>query len=215
MSTATQIIADSRHVAAIGLRGDAGSGIVETVRARGLDLSAETINMLEKLDKYDLSLVTNKFSDFGISIEHMTEQAHMVHTLTGRLDPEMAKSLELDFKRWVALFIIYPDEAIAPPSRLVDMYWHLAILHSKEYGEFCRQVIGKYMGHAPTTEESKTEVEAVTLTTRSRFAWLFGTSLVTNLLRCNASCSGGYCTSNCSGSDCTSGNCKSDCQANI
>lgn len=214
MSKSIQTMETQRQVAVIGLRRDA-SQVLEAVNRSGLKVPTETMRKLERLEEYDLSFVTDKFSNQNISIEHMAEQAYMVHALVGRLDDNVAKSLELDFKRWIAISILYPGEAIAPPSRAVDMYWHLAILHSKEYREFCTDVLGRYMGHAPATEESQPNIDGVATVTKSRFTNIFGAAAMTNLLYGNNNCSGGYCTSNCSGSDCSSGNCKSDCQASI
>jgi hypothetical protein len=201
------------------MRDDTSKGIVDAVRLARVDLPKSAIARLQRLERYDLSFITDKFANKEIAVEHIPEQAYMVYKLTGRLDKELAEGLEQDFKKWVALSILYTGQQMAPPSRLVDMYWHLAILHSKEYNDFCRSVLGRYLGHAPTTNETKAEVSSATVTTKARFAQLFGAPSTAKILHENINvngndCSGGYCASNCSGSDCQSG-CKSDCQASL
>lgn len=36
------------------------------------------------------------------------------------------------------------------PSRAVDPGWHVFLLHSRDYREFCRRVAGRFIDHVPT-----------------------------------------------------------------
>ncbi len=54
------------------------------------------------------------------------------------------------------------------PSRTVDAGWHAFILHTREYAEFCDQVAGRFIHHAPDEEEpggDRTEAAERTMTT--------------------------------------------------
>jgi len=46
------------------------------------------------------------------------------------------------------------DTPIAP-GPLADSAWHAFILHTSEYGEFCRRNFGRVLGHAPTWPPKK------------------------------------------------------------
>ncbi|MFI6797220.1 glycine-rich domain-containing protein [Streptosporangium canum] len=40
------------------------------------------------------------------------------------------------------------------PSELVDIGWHTFILYTREYAEFCEQVAGRFINHAPDDDPS-------------------------------------------------------------
>lgn len=42
----------------------------------------------------------------------------------------------------------HPTLHLAPPFE-VDWGWHMFMLHTKEYAEFCNRVAGRFMHHAP------------------------------------------------------------------
>lgn len=44
----------------------------------------------------------------------------------------------------------HPDETFSP-SPLVDIGWHIFILHTREYTEFCDGLAGHYIHHTRTT----------------------------------------------------------------
>lgn len=179
--------------------------IVATKAARGeVQASEEALKTLHKLDCYDLSFITGKFGvDSGI--ECMPEQVYMIKALVGRSNAEIGKQLEMEFKRWVALKIIDPVNSIAP-SRAVDMYWHLFMLHTKEYSDFCKPMFGCYMGHAPTTDETAAEATLIGKRTKESYLRLYGTVDSTILLlRTNnvMTCSRyDQCKSDCQGTSC-------------
>lgn len=38
------------------------------------------------------------------------------------------------------------------PSRAVDAGWHVFVLHTREYAEFCERVAGRFIHHTPTAD---------------------------------------------------------------
>jgi hypothetical protein len=54
---------------------------------------------------------------------------------------ELAKRLETEFKRFVAVTLVRPGMVHAP-SGPVDMYWHFFILHTRQYRQFCTDIWG-------------------------------------------------------------------------
>ena len=64
----------------------------------------------------------------------------------GSANTEIAKMLEWEFKKFVALTLLDKQLTFAP-SGPVDMYWHFLILHTKEYREFCDAMWGSFQHH--------------------------------------------------------------------
>ncbi len=106
-----------------------------------LDLSDLDKKRLLALEEYDLSEITNNFTDDSHQEGRIfaKEQIYPIKLHFGKADLEIAKMLELEFKRFVALTIIFPKETQAP-SGPVDMYWHFFILHTAKYREFCQAI---------------------------------------------------------------------------
>ncbi|MFG1997515.1 glycine-rich domain-containing protein [Spirillospora sp. NPDC048911] len=50
------------------------------------------------------------------------------------------------------------------PSRTVDMGWHMFILHTREYIEFCDRVAGRYVHHVPESGALEVHAPAVATT---------------------------------------------------
>jgi uncharacterized membrane protein YgcG len=44
------------------------------------------------------------------------------------------------------------SDVILVPSKRVDHAWHVFILHTREYDDWCRQRYGEYVHHTPTDE---------------------------------------------------------------
>lgn len=55
---------------------------------------------------------------------------------------------EKDYKYFVALHLLYPEEILVP-SKIIDMYWHQHILDTKKYAEDCQSIFGKFLHHDP------------------------------------------------------------------
>ncbi|MFI5800228.1 glycine-rich domain-containing protein [Streptomyces sp. NPDC051677] len=47
-----------------------------------------------------------------------------------------------------------PGSELAP-SELVDYGWHAFILHTVDYADFCRRVVGRFVHHVPTDEDEQ------------------------------------------------------------
>lgn len=136
------------------------------------DGSRET--RLETLRNYDLSFLTQKFANSEIELGKIPEQVYLTKTLLGgKIDTDIPEKLEADFKKWISLLILYPEERIAPP-RVLDMYWHLFMLHTKEYHEFCSDVLGFQLGHSPVTKDTVEETKVIGQNTRRRYISLYG-----------------------------------------
>ncbi len=146
------------------------------------NLDPEKVKRISILENYDISLITDKFSSKYSSLYSIPEQVYMTKTLLGRdITPEIAKKLENDFKKWISLTILEPKTSFAPISREMDMYWHLFILHTKEYNDFVNTVLGRRFGHQPTNEKIKDEVNQAGDNTRKLFHNLYGKSEVERL----------------------------------
>ncbi|MFE9935831.1 glycine-rich domain-containing protein [Streptomyces hirsutus] len=51
------------------------------------------------------------------------------------------------------------DQPLAP-SNLVDIGWHAFILHTVDYTQFCERVVGRFVHHVPTEEDTGSPEEA-------------------------------------------------------
>lgn len=71
--------------------------------------------------------------------------------------PEGAAMLE--FKRFLALPLLYPGEQEFPfvPSLRLDELWHAFLLNTPRYREFCDRVYGQYLDHVPDKSRKETE----------------------------------------------------------
>lgn len=113
--------------------------------ADGLAVTPEMRERIDALERYDLSFLTDNFNDNLIKQGRLfsNEQIWPILKHFGRADLEIARTLEREFKRFVALTIIEPGMVHAP-SGPVDMYWHFFILHTHAYREFCEHVWGSF-----------------------------------------------------------------------
>lgn len=50
------------------------------------------------------------------------------------------------------------------PSRTVDLGWHVFILHTREYAEFCNRVAGRFIHHVPESGALDVHAPAVAST---------------------------------------------------
>ena len=48
-------------------------------------------------------------------------------------------------------FLDHASTCVATPSSRIDDAWHEFILHTKDYGEFCRDRYGRLVHHVPTS----------------------------------------------------------------
>jgi hypothetical protein len=59
-----------------------------------------------------------------------------------------ADQYELDYKRFLALLVKFPDDVIAPDTN-VDKFWHGHILDTMKYAEDCNNIFGYFLHHYP------------------------------------------------------------------
>ncbi len=62
--------------------------------------------------------------------------------------PEKLDLAEGEYRKFLALCIAYPDEAIVP-CRLVDQFWHQHILDTRAYRADCLRLFGSFYDHYP------------------------------------------------------------------
>lgn len=70
--------------------------------------------------------------------------------------PEFLLLLEEEFRRYMMLCAVFPDE-ILPPSRLVDSVWHEALMFTRDYQHWCEMGAGRFIHHEPSRSEADSE----------------------------------------------------------
>ena len=117
--------------------------IGNVVPSRTTGIEKETLAKLHALERYDLSFLTSAFTDKTIreGRAFSTEQIYPILKHFGRADEALAKRLETEFKRFVAVTLLRPG-GVHAPSGPVDMYWHFFILHTRQYRQFCADIWG-------------------------------------------------------------------------
>ena len=107
----------------------------------------------QEIQGYDLGVVTETFK---------------------RRNPEFADQaeiLEMECKRFMYLTAIAPNFELAP-TKPIDEYWHMFILFTREYTDYCRQFNGSYVHHKPLGADDHS---AVFQRTQRIVTELFGT----------------------------------------
>lgn len=110
-----------------------------------INLSNSILKKLQTLENYDLSDITNSFTDD----DHLQgrvfskEQIYPIKLHFGKADIEIARLIESEFKKFVAITLIKAGVTHAP-SGPIDMYWHFFILHTVKYRDFCEKIWGSY-----------------------------------------------------------------------
>jgi hypothetical protein len=64
-------------------------------------------------------------------------------------DRARADELFLEFKRFFALCVMFPDRELPMCSARVDEAWHQFALFTTEYAEFCQRFAGRFVHHQP------------------------------------------------------------------
>jgi len=59
-----------------------------------------------------------------------------------------ADAVELEYRRFLALTVKYPDAAITPNTD-VDKFWHSHILDTMKYAQDCQEALGYFLHHFP------------------------------------------------------------------
>lgn len=96
---------------------------------------------------------------------------------------------ELEYKRYLALLVKYPDETIAP-SMNADKFWHGHILDTMKYAADCKNVFGYFLHHYPyfgmRGEEDAARLKAAGKAMRRLYEQEFGTAKSESEAYCGA-----------------------------
>jgi hypothetical protein len=73
----------------------------------------------------------------------------LMHVESGEgWSPDKANAVEKEYRRFLCLMKMYPDEPIAPLVD-VDTFWHYHILDTMKYAVDCEQAFGYFVHHYP------------------------------------------------------------------
>jgi hypothetical protein len=73
----------------------------------------------------------------------------LIQKLSGKgWTPEFAEAVEQEYRRFLILAKLHPDETIVP-SVEVDKFWHQHILDTARYARDCQIVFGYFLHHNP------------------------------------------------------------------
>jgi len=70
------------------------------------------------------------------------------------------KEIENEFRKFLILILIN-DLPIAATSKKVDELWHLFIIYTPQYREFCEKVFGHYIDHQPHSDLTPVPEQAI------------------------------------------------------
>lgn len=98
----------------------------------------DTLQLIERSRAFSLLSVTDQF-----------------HTLTN-IPKKQCEVIEQEVKNFLILCAITPDRDLQL-SGILDDYWHLFILNTKLYDEFCEQVLGTKVHHSPLERNTETD----------------------------------------------------------
>jgi hypothetical protein len=91
-------------------------------------------------------------------------------------DIKYTRAICREYKRFLALCMHFPDDAIVP-SAPVDDFWHLHILDTQKYAEDCHAYLGYFLHHFPyfgmRGEQDLRNLEAAWNKTLSQYELMF------------------------------------------
>jgi len=145
------------------------------------NVSSENRSRIQKATEYDYSFLTNAFNDDLIRAGRpfSVEQVYPIIARFGKCDFTIARLLEEEFKKFVAITLLKPGVPHAPAGA-VDMYWHFFILHTEEYQSYCQHVWGSFQGdpkyrhHYPANDATRPGMLQAYLQTREIYVDVFG-----------------------------------------
>ncbi|HET6530030.1 MAG TPA: hypothetical protein VFH03_05370 [Actinoplanes sp.] len=70
------------------------------------------------------------------------------------LTPDQVRTVEDGTRQWFRLAARHPRVKLSMPSVAVDALWHEMVLHTRDYQEFCDQVLGRFLHHEPESSMS-------------------------------------------------------------
>ncbi|MDE1804863.1 MAG: hypothetical protein KGH59_03730 [Candidatus Micrarchaeota archaeon] len=130
------------------------SGLKDKVMASEIENPDQICKRLEALWNYDLSNLTRKLISRDDPPQIKTEQLYTLEEFFGRMSQKQAEKIEVEFRKFASILLLEPKFNIGP-SRPVDMYWHLLVLHTQEYRKFCDTVFGRFIDHVPGSDDTR------------------------------------------------------------
>ena len=97
----------------------------------------------EIIDNFDFSFMKEKFTD------------------SFPCDDERFFRIESEFKRFMKL-VLWQDKPLAMIGKGVDEFWHVFIIFTPQYREFCQDVFGEYIDHQPHGKDTPVPEHALT-----------------------------------------------------
>jgi hypothetical protein len=140
------------------------------VLSQNLDLTAPDIDAL------DLSMIKLKLQDCEEGPGWSAERCDTV---------------EIDYKRFLALKRAYPDREVVP-NKEVDVFWHQHILDTEKYAEDCETLFGAFLHHYPyfgmRGEEDHANLCAAFVETQNLYELHFGVKGSSSNSKCRTKC---------------------------
>lgn len=143
---------------------------MESERLHGINLTLEGISMSNQTD-FNLSGLSESTGELPVTTaENMSGAQFLLWEkilawdlsrvklfLINResFDPELVEEMETEYKKFLFLRIVHPDERL-PMSKDVDEMWHIHVLHTRNYAAFCEEIgEGRFIHHGPTISEDE------------------------------------------------------------
>lgn len=104
-----------------------------TIVEQPIQQAMEVSDAQRRLGSLDLTMIRMKLADSKEGRGWSTEQLDL---------------FEREYRRFLALNLMYPDEAIVPCFD-VDMFWHAHILDTAAYRVDCAAIFGEFFDHFP------------------------------------------------------------------
>lgn len=95
-------------------------------------------------------MISDKNTNVTTNFEKMdlTEVMMRVAKENPELMPDQLKSMESDYRVFLAQASQLPGQALSP-SKLVDKVWHSHILFTEKYAKDCKTYAGRFLHHHP------------------------------------------------------------------
>jgi len=91
----------------------------------------------------------NKLFDAVMQLDLEPIKMKLMHRESGEgWSLDKANAMEKEYRRFLCLMTMYPEEAIAPLVD-VDTFWHYHILDTMKYAADCEQAFGYFVHHYP------------------------------------------------------------------
>ena len=82
----------------------------------------------------------------AVNLHRMAERVRREHP---DFNAERLASAIEQYRRFLAMAMLFPDDEIMPISEDMDHVWHAHILHTVQYEEDCQALFGEYLHHEP------------------------------------------------------------------